>query len=73
MKRNTKTLQIKFNLDDPFQKKIYDYVLNQTSNVSNYGRGVFYKEMMEQWAPKEKLYEMIDEDESLNEDLNTFI
>lgn len=46
---NIKVIQIAFNLDDPFQKKLYDYVKSQASNVSNYGRSLIQNDMMGSW------------------------
>jgi beta-xylosidase len=49
-RKNLKTIQIAFNIDDPYQKKLYDYVKEQTSNVSLYGKSLIQKDMAGSWV-----------------------
>lgn len=44
-----KTIQISFNLSDPFQKKLYDYVKSMTTNFSSYGKYLIQKDMENSW------------------------
>lgn len=45
MKNDIRTIQIAFNLDDPFQKKLYDHVKNNSSNASLYGKSLIQRDM----------------------------
>jgi predicted metallo-beta-lactamase superfamily hydrolase len=45
-KANIKTVQIAFNLDDPFQEKLYNY-MKQFKNASFYGKSLIQKDMNE--------------------------
>lgn len=41
---NIKRLQISLNLDDPFQKKLYDHAVKQ-GNFSLYGKTLLHRDM----------------------------
>ncbi|HSH53128.1 MAG TPA: hypothetical protein VK982_15495 [Bacteroidales bacterium] len=42
---NIRRKQIAFNLDDPLQKKLYDYVNQTTTNFSSYGKYLIKRDM----------------------------
>jgi hypothetical protein len=50
MSKTIKTVQIAFNLEDPFQKKLYEYALKQAKNMSSYGRSLIQRDMDMKWV-----------------------
>jgi hypothetical protein len=48
--KNIKTIQIAFNLNDPWQKQLYEHVLNNMeTNASNYGKLLIKRDMLGEW------------------------
>lgn len=69
MSKRIKTIQIAFNLDDPFQKKLYDHIKDQSTNASLYGKMLIQKDMNGSW----KAADIADDEQEnaiqINEDL----
>lgn len=45
-----KRKQIAFNLDDPFQRELYEYVCKITTNFSSYGKFLIKRDMTGSWS-----------------------
>lgn len=71
---NIKRRAVVFNLDDPFQKKLYEYTL-QFSNFSAFGKGIIQREMDGEMFKgiKQPVEEVHNEVEISNEIFNDFI
>lgn len=54
-----KRLQISLNIDDPFQRKIYEYAIAQ-GNISFYGKTLIHRDMTGTYA---KAVEQVKEEE----------
>lgn len=64
-----KTKQIAFNLADPLQKELYDYV-NKFNNFSQYGKKLINKDINGDWKNIEEEQNEID---LTNDIINSFL
>jgi hypothetical protein len=65
----TKTIQISFNMDDPYQKKLYDYAKQQARNMSLWGRSLIQRDMNKSWEKEIADDEIQMESIDLNENI----
>lgn len=65
----TKTIQISFNMEDPYQKKLYEYAKQQAKNMSLWGRSLIQRDMNSSWESKIVSDEILEESIDLNENI----
>lgn len=64
-----KRVQIVFNINDPHQKELYDYLIEKSDdNVSNYGRLLVKRDMQGAWKDEQQKGA-----ETIDVDINRFI
>lgn len=64
-----KRVQIVFNINDPHQKELYDYLIEKSDdNVSNYGRLLVKRDMQGAWKDEQQ-----EGAETIDVDINRFI